>query len=139
MSSEIPEEMRQKLLEYQRLQEEAETIIKTLGTLEMALIEHDRAITTLKFLAETEGNVESLVNIGAGAFIHSRIKGKGSILVSIGGDVIVEKDVENAIKFLEERKDKIAENMNGLNTQINAIYSRMRNIQEELARSEKRE
>ncbi len=139
MSSEIPEELRGKLVEYQRLQEEAETIIKTLGTLEMALIEHDRAIATLKYLSETEGNIESLVNIGAGAFIHSRVKGKGSILVSIGGDVIIEKDVEDAIKFLEERKSKITENMNGLNSRVNAIYSRMRSIQEELAKSEKRE
>ena len=139
MSSEIPEEIRNKLLLYQRLQEEAESILKSLGALEMALVEHDRAITTLRYLAETDGDIESLVNIGAGAFIYSNVKGKSSILVSIGGDVIVEKDAGDAVKFLEERKEKIVENINRLNSQINTIYSQMRQIQEELAKREKRE
>lgn len=138
MSEELDEKVQQKLLLYQRLQAEAEAILKNMGALEAALLDYQKAIMTLGYLIEHEGELESLVNIGGGTYVYSKVKSGENILIEVGKDVIIEKSPSDAKKILEERKEKIVENINTLNQQINQIYNQMQVIQQDLATSGKK-
>jgi len=64
--------------------------------------EANSAIHSIKG-TQTQSESESLVPIGMGAFIRSRINSKEKIIVNIGSGVAIAKNHDDAINYLESR------------------------------------
>ncbi len=57
---------------------------------------------------------EVLVDLGANAYLSSRVKKLESVLIDIGAGYIVEKSVEDAKLFVDSRTDRSTQSFNGL-------------------------
>lgn len=99
------EEALQKLAyEYQLLQAQAQLLSQNLELLTLGMNEFSAVKGTLEELKKVEEeNPEILVPIGAGSFLKGKIMDKRSAIVSIGAGYAMEKSIDDAIAYLNER------------------------------------
>ena len=90
--------------EYQVLQAQAQLLAQNLELLNLARAEVQTVKETLENLKKVEEEKpEILVPIGAGSFLKGIIVDKNNAIVSVGSGYAVEKNIDDAIAFLEER------------------------------------
>ncbi|ASJ17508.1 prefoldin subunit alpha [Thermococcus chitonophagus] len=90
--------------EYQVLQAQAQLLAQNLELLNLARAEVQTVKETLENLKKVEEErPEILVPIGAGSFLKGVIVDKNNAIVSVGSGYAVEKNIDDAIAFLEER------------------------------------
>jgi len=75
-------------------------------------------IDALRKLKEVKPGTEILVPIGSDTFMPARYEKPEKVVVEVGADVTVEKPIDEAIKFLEERSDELERAMTGLGTEV---------------------
>lgn len=76
------------------------------GTLYNILREATAAIQSIKSLSQ-KSDSESLVPIGMGTFVKTKISSSDQIVLNIGAGISVEKDSTSAINYLEARVKEI--------------------------------
>lgn len=76
------------------------------GTFMNVLREATAAIESIKSLNQ-KSDSESLVPIGMGTYIPTKISSSNKIIMNIGAGVAVEKDFDSAINYLEARIKEI--------------------------------
>ena len=103
----MSEEQAQQLMQQMQM---LETYFKDLsqreGTLYSILQEASAAINSIKSLNE-KSNSESLVPIGMGTFVKTKISSNDKIVLNIGAGVSLEKNSKEAINYLEARIKEI--------------------------------
>ncbi|NJE48266.1 prefoldin subunit alpha [Thermococcus sp. 9N3] len=99
----VEKEMEKLAYEYQLLQAQAQLLAQNLELLTLGRDEFKAVKETLEELKKTEGEVEILVPIGAGSFLKGKITDKENAIVSVGAGYAVEKNLDSAIEYLEER------------------------------------
>ena len=57
---------------------------------------------------------DTLISLGGNTYINSKVKKLDSILVGVGAGYMVEKDIEDAKRFVAAKIDKVTEMFNGL-------------------------
>lgn len=78
-----------------------------LATLDAALREYENAISFIEEMKKAEGNMEVLIPIGGGNFVHGVITSTDKIEVSVGADVIITKSLEEGHQIMLKRKDNL--------------------------------
>ena len=75
-------------------------------TLYNVLREATSAIESIKALKQKE-NSDTLVPVGMGTYVQTKISSKDKIVLNIGAGVAMEKDADSAINYLEARIKEI--------------------------------
>lgn len=75
-------------------------------TLYNVLREATSAIESIKALKQKE-NSDTLVPVGMGTYVQSKISSKDKIVLNIGAGIAMEKDADSAINYLEARIKEI--------------------------------
>jgi len=78
-----------------------------LATLDAALREYENAISFIEEMKKAEGNMEVLIPIGGGNFVHGVITSTDKIEVSVGADVIITKSLDEGHQIMLKRKDNL--------------------------------
>ena len=103
----MSEEQAQQLMQQMQM---LETYFKDLSqrevTLYSVLREASAAIDSIKSLGEKSSS-ESLIPIGMGTFVKTRISSEDKIVLNIGAGVSMEKNSKEAINYLEARIKEI--------------------------------
>ncbi len=107
---------------HQREAQDIQNQIQTLQTIETEISRTTEALNNLKEKKTT------LFNLGAGVFVKGEMKETNKLLLNIGANVLVEKDVDGAIKFLEEKKKEITEAREEMIKGMQSISDRLREI-----------
>lgn len=103
----MSEEQAQQLLQQmQMLESYFGELSQREGTLYNILREAASAIESLKSLKEKPQS-DTLVPIGMGTFVQTKISSSEKIVLNIGAGVSMEKDVDSAINYLEARLKEI--------------------------------
>ncbi|HDG64094.1 MAG TPA: prefoldin subunit alpha [Thermococcus sp.] len=90
--------------EYQLLQAQAQLLAQNLELLTLGKNEFQAVKETLEGLKSVEEEKpEILVPIGAGSFLKGRIEDKQNAIVSVGSGYAIEKSLDDAIVYLDER------------------------------------
>ena len=131
MSSEVE----RKLVEYQFYTQLLEEYTNQLNTLNTLLLETNLTISSIERLKETAMPVEALTPLGSGAYVKTRIEGFERILINVGANVYIEKEVDSAIEILSRRRDTLRRNIEELQKVINEVYARAKALEEELQRA----
>jgi prefoldin alpha subunit len=76
------------------------------GTLYSVLREATAAIESIKSLSQ-KSNSETLVPVGMGTFVKTKISSSDKIVLNIGAGISLEKDSTSAINYLEARIKEI--------------------------------
>ena len=103
MSQEQAEQLMQQM---QMLETYFSDLSQREGTFLSVLREAIAAIESIKALSQKPES-ETLVPIGMGTFIPTKISSSNKIVMNIGAGVAVEKDIPSAINYLEARVKEI--------------------------------
>ncbi len=132
-------EIQEKIAILQYLQGEAETLQRRIVELELIENEYRKTLETLEFFDSIDGEIEALMNLGGGVFAYVDVKNSKKMLVDIGSGVVVEREVKDAIEFVEKKIKKIEETMQNLTEKLQQVVAQASKIQEELAKKEQEE
>jgi prefoldin alpha subunit len=132
------EQLEKLAYEYQLLQAQAQLLAQNLELLTLGRNEFQAAKETLEGLKKSEGEkLEILVPIGAGSFLKGVITEKDTTMVSVGAGYAVEKNLDDAIAYLEARikeyEDAIAktqEALKKLEAQLGELAKKAQKLQE---------
>ena len=100
------EQAQQLLQQMQMLESYFADLSQRETTLFNVLREATSAIESLKSLKQKETS-ETLVPVGMGTFVQTKISSSDKIILNIGAGVAMEKDTDNAIDYLEARIKEI--------------------------------
>lgn len=100
------EQAQQLLYQLQMLEGYVGDLAHRENTLVTVLQEAISATESLKEL-KTKPDVSSLVPVGLGTFVKSKISSNDKVVLNIGAGVAVEKDTDSAINYLEARIKEI--------------------------------
>ena len=66
---------------------------------------------------KTKNEADSLVPIGMGVYVQSKIQSKDKLIINIGSGVAIEKDHDSAINWLESRLKELEVALKNVNSQ----------------------
>ncbi len=121
--------------EFEYLRVRMETLQKQMEDLENRRIETLVVIDNLDDLKNNEGK-EILIPLGAGVYFKGKVDKMNKVLVSVGANVIVKKDVKEAKRMLEKEIKNIEAYQNELQREMEAIILRLEKIENELNKLE---
>ncbi|WP_297477811.1 prefoldin subunit alpha [Thermococcus sp.] len=136
--AEANEQLERLAYEYQLLQAQAQLLAQNLELLTMGRNEFQAVKETLEGLKKVEDEKpEILVPIGAGSFLKGIIVDRENAIVSVGAGYAVEKSLDNAIAYLEERVKeydeaiaKTQEGLRKLEAQLNELAKKAQALQD---------
>ena len=111
--SEEEKQLQAHLYEFRMLEGRLKEISSQSEMLVRALIETRGGLTTLNGLSASS-TTEVLIPIGGGLFVNGKTPPSDKLLVTIGADVIVEKQKEDALKDVEERIKEMENAISGI-------------------------
>ncbi len=126
-------EIQQRLILLEQLREQAEALQRRLVEIELFKAELERTIESLEFFEKSEEKTEALMNLGGGVFAYVDIVEKKKFLVDIGSGIVVEKELREAIDFLNRKKENMEKTRAEIEEAIRSIASRMESLQKEIA------
>lgn len=101
-------------------EEQTRALLQELQTLETYIVDmNQRETTMLSMLREATTSIESIkalkekpnseaiLPIGLGAYVKGAISSSDKILVNVGANVVIEKDTDSAMNYLEARIKEI--------------------------------
>ncbi|ADC64219.1 prefoldin, alpha subunit [Ferroglobus placidus DSM 10642] len=126
-------EIQQRLILLEQLREQAEALQRRLVEIELFKSELERTIESLEFFEKSEGKTEALMNLGGGVFAYVDIVEKKKFLVDVGSGIVIEKELREAIDFLNRKKENMEKTRAEIEEAIRSIASRMESLQREIA------
>ena len=97
------------LIEYYKQQ--LESIDMQLQYLQSTLTDYQRTKITVDQLHGVDENSELLIPVGAGTFVNGSLKNTSNVLIGVGAGIVIEKTIDEAVIKLEERINRIQENL----------------------------
>ncbi|NLV26968.1 MAG: prefoldin subunit alpha [Methanomicrobiales archaeon] len=111
--------------------QQAEVYSRQLGIMEEGIREANASIETLNALAEA-GEAPVFMPIGGGLNIRATIVQPDEVFVSIGSDIIVQKNNKGAISYLEDRIKEMEASVKNLTEVLQKIDAQVKDIQKRL-------
>ena len=118
------EELSKYMALIERYKEEMNALETQSSYLQAAIADYNKAKITLEHLSDKDKGTEILLPIGGSTFIDASVKETSKVLFDIGGGIVTEKKVEDAIKSIDKRIDDLQKTQERL-------VSSMQNLQAE--------
>jgi prefoldin alpha subunit len=112
------------LAEFRLLESRLNEVNSQREILTRAFLDARAGVATLKGL-DTSSTSEVLIPLGGGVFVNGKAPPVEKLLVAIGADVVVEKSLDEALKYLEERVKGMENAVVGLDAQRNDINNKI--------------
>jgi len=125
------QETRQLIAEHQEYQRSAEALKEQMAMVRNTLAGCESSISTISALKEAaaSGCSESVIPVGSGCFVHAEIRDFSKVIVNVGSGANIEKNVDDALTFLNERKKKLEKMIQDLNESFEKIIQNMKQIE----------
>ncbi len=105
--------------ELQLQQARGDAVRQQMQEMQNSIINIGGAIDAIQNLKKAKG--DTLVPVGAGVFISCPKPDTEFVTLGIGGNLMVKKKPEEALKILQERQKKIADSMNSAQQDLQVI------------------
>ncbi len=125
------EEMNQAMMEMGMMEQKLKHLDQQLSILEQHILEDEKLQASLEDLSKGDKS-EAMLPIGGGIFAKGHIDKVERVLVSVGANVAVEKNVGDAVKMLEKRKEKMMAAREDLANQVKRILQTMTEMEKNL-------
>ena len=100
-------ELQKMYLELQLLDEQMKQIQKQITMLDEQLVELNNTIQALDDFNKTSVGTNILVSLSPGVFANAELKDNKELLVNVGGNIVVKKNVDETKDLLKKRLDII--------------------------------
>lgn len=77
---------------------------------------------------------ESLIPVGLGTYVKANISGASKVLLNVGAGIVVEKDHNSAINYLESRIKELQVALNETASQKHQLLVRLEQLKQEMNR-----
>lgn len=115
--------------QFQQLQYQAEALSNQLNMISASLAESEKAINTISGFEGTEDGHDILIPIGMGTNIMAKMSKPDTVIMEIGAGISMEKDLDNAKKSLEIRKEELTKFHQNTQNNLNQIVTKMQEIE----------
>ena len=124
-------EVQEKIVRYQILEGRVKALLKRREMLIAKIIEIE---TTLSSMEEVEKNKDSeiMLPLGSNVYIPGSLKDVKRMIVEIGADIVVEKDIADVKKILEKRKDMMSNGLQSMEIEITNITNELVRLEQEI-------
>jgi prefoldin alpha subunit len=123
------EQAQQLLYQMQVLESFAASLDQKEATIVTILREAMASIESIKGITQNQ-NVESLIPMGLGTYAKATMQGGSKILLDIGAGIVIEKDHESAINYLESRIKELQVALNETSTQKHETMLRLEQLKQ---------
>lgn len=128
----VEEKLRNLIFELRMLENVGNELQVRIGIVDSALRELNMAATTIQNLEKLKVGDELLIPTGANSYAIAKIANVERVLVGVGGGVIIEKSVKDAVSFLEDRANELNKARSSLQQQLSKVLERMEVLRREV-------
>ncbi|MEZ0345391.1 MAG: prefoldin subunit alpha [Infirmifilum sp.] len=115
--------------EYGVLSQLAEELQKEITLAQNLLEEVESTVVTLKNISSLGEAKEILIPISSGVYAKALINKQDKFLVAIGSNILVEKDLNEAIDFLGQRREELQKLIERRIDELNKVLQRIQQLQ----------
>ena len=117
----LDDQMRQVLADIRYLENGARILQSRLDIVTAALSETLTAISTLEGVKGKSGDTETLIPIGSGSFVKSKLADAEKVIIGVGAGVCIEKPLEDSMKDLRLRSSELEKARANVTQQLNQV------------------
>ena len=110
--------MEQQMYQFQYLKEQRDVLAQNLSLFNASLQDHTNTKATLENLKDTKEDDDILVPIGSIAVIKGKIRASDKVLINVSQDIMIEKDLDSAIIFIEKIINQHTEQIKLMNDRL---------------------
>ncbi len=125
-------ELQKMYLELQSLDEQIKQVQKYLISLDEQLIELSNTLQALDDFNKTAVGTNILVSLSPGIFASAELNDNKELLVNVGGDVVVKKDLAQTKELLKKRLDFIRKYRDLTLTEMQKISLQASDLEQEI-------
>ena len=126
------EEIKKAYAELQLLNQQFQQIYQNLSLIEKQIIDLNLLKENIIELKSIKKGTPLFVPLGSGVYIKSTFDENSEILVNVGSDTLVKKDIPESKRVIEQQIEKLTKIFNQMETELNNIAVNMQRLQEEL-------
>ena len=115
--------------QFQQLQYQSDALTQQLNMVGASIAESEKAINTIAGFEGVEDGHEILIPIGMGTNIIAKLSKPDTVIMQIGAGISTEKDLDNAKKSLEIRKEELTKFHETTQGNLNQIVTKMQEIE----------
>jgi prefoldin alpha subunit len=123
-------ELQEKILAHRLIEARIEGLLKQRENLMRGLMEIEETIDGINELEKKGEDV--LFSLGSQTYIPSKIVEKDKIIVEIGANIALEKNLKDGKQILEKRMEKIESSLASIESAINQLSSGLKDLGEEI-------
>ena len=123
--------------ELQFLRGVGESIQQRIGLINSTIAELQLAISTLEGISNEEPGVSMLVPIGGGSYVRAKLDDKEKLIIGIGADIAVEKNISTAKDDFQTRIIELEKVRLSLRQQLEETSLKTEEIQREIQKISK--
>lgn len=128
----VSDTMRQLYVELRLLENTIQLLRTRLGLVQTSILDMRKADQTLEALEKMKSGGLALVPIGANSYLRVKIAGVNKAIIGVGGDVYIEKDLEDTIKYVGDALSDLEKSQLSINQQLASATSRYQEGSENL-------
>jgi len=125
-------EINNKYLELQMVDQQLKQLNQQLVTLDNQLLELQRLEENLEDMSKTKKDTEILVALGGGIFSKAELKDNKKVLMNVGADIIVEKDIPASKKVISDQIDQMKDAVKQFEQEFQALAMNSQIIQQDI-------
>ncbi len=110
--------MEQQIYQFQYLREQRDVLVQNLAVFNASLQDHTNTKATLENLKNTNEGDDILVPIGSVAVMKSKIRDSKTVLINVSQDIVIEKDLDSAIVFVDKVINQHTEQIKLMNDRL---------------------
>lgn len=126
------EESQRKYMEYQFLMQHTQQVAQQLEEIKSQISELENINISLEEINKTENNQEILVPLGSGIFTKAKFVKDKEVLMNVGADVVVTKEIKDAKKLIDAQKEELIKFIANMENQLSLLVSHMQLLQKDL-------
>ena len=123
----------EKLMEYQHLTKQVNHLQQHLTQMEKHLIDLERMKDSLSYISSVSEGQELLVPLGSGVFFKSIKSKDAQIIMSVGSDVCVEKDIPDTVSVVDTQIDELRNALTQIQTNLSYLMNKHNELKSHLS------
>ncbi len=115
--------------QFQQLQYKADALSQQLNMISASIVESEKAFNSIEEFEGVADGHEIMIPIGMGTNIMAKLSKPDTVIMEIGAGISMEKDLDDAKKSLEIKKEELTKFHQNTQNNLNQIVTKMQEIE----------
>ena len=125
-------ELQQKYLELQLINNQMNQMQQHLNLIEAQILDLKHLENSLEEIKNVKEDTEILVPLGSGTFIKGKLIDNKEVLMNVGANTIVKKDLEDAISIIKNQEEELKNLIEQVERELTEVSVQAQIVQQEV-------